>query len=66
MPRMDGREVWHFIRRIRPDMPVVISSGFHEAEAMRQFDDPTLLFVQKPYTCSTLLAKMEAALARRK
>jgi hypothetical protein len=47
-------------------MPVMISSGFHETEAMRQFEDPSLLFVQKPYTCSTLLAKMEAALARRK
>jgi signal transduction histidine kinase len=65
MPRMDGRAVWEYIRRVRPDMRVVISSGFDESEAMRQFgSDPDLLFIQKPYTAATLIDKMHTALNR--
>ena len=33
MPRMDGHEVWRYIRRVRPDMKIIVSSGFDEAEA---------------------------------
>ena len=65
MPRMDGHEVWRYIRRIRPDMTVVISSGFEEADAMRQFtDDPALLFLKKPFTAAALGHKIGAALER--
>ena len=64
MPRMDGRDVWRFIRRIRPDMKIVISSGFDESEAMKQFtDDPELGFIQKPYTASSLVRKVRAAIS---
>ncbi len=67
MPRMDGHDVWRYIRRIRPDMTVVISSGFEEADAMRQFtDDPALLFLKKPFTAAALGHKIHAALERQK
>jgi CheY-like chemotaxis protein len=67
MPRMDGYEVWRYIRRIRPDMPVVISSGFEETEVMRQFtDDAALLFLQKPFTAAALGHKIATALERKK
>jgi CheY-like chemotaxis protein len=63
MPRMDGHEVWRFIRRVRPDMKIVVSSGFDEAEAMRQFSESTgLEFIQKPYTASALVRKIRSAL----
>ena len=66
MPRMDGHDVWRYIRRIRPDMRIVISSGFDEAEAMRQFADaPGLDFIQKPYTSSALVRKIRTALDHR-
>jgi two-component system, cell cycle sensor histidine kinase and response regulator CckA len=66
MPHMDGYEVWRYIRRIRPDMSVVISSGFEETDAMRQFtEDPALLFLQKPFTAAALGRKMGAAVGRR-
>jgi signal transduction histidine kinase len=59
MPRMDGHEVWRFIRGVRPDMKIVVSSGFDEAEAMRQFSESTgLEFIQKPYTASALVRKI--------
>ncbi|HUK15053.1 MAG TPA: response regulator [Bryobacteraceae bacterium] len=65
MPRMDGRGVWEYIRRLRPDMRVVVSSGFDESEAMRQFgDDSELAFIHKPYTAAALIEKMRNALER--
>jgi two-component system cell cycle sensor histidine kinase/response regulator CckA len=66
MPRMDGYDVWRYIRRIRPDMTVVISSGFEESDAMRQFtEDPALLFLKKPFTATALGRKIGMALKRR-
>jgi signal transduction histidine kinase len=66
MPRMDGHDVWRYIRRIRPDMKVVITSGFEESDAMRQFtEDPALLFLKKPFTATALARKIGMALKRR-
>jgi two-component system cell cycle sensor histidine kinase/response regulator CckA len=66
MPRMDGHEVWRYIRRVRPDMKILVSSGFDEAEAMRQFSESTGLdFIQKPYTASALVRKIRATLDSR-
>ena len=65
MPRMDGRGVWEYIRRVRPDMRVVISSGFDESEAMKQFgEDAELMFIQKPYSAAGLIEKMSSAMKR--
>jgi signal transduction histidine kinase len=63
MPRMDGHEVWRYIRRVRPDMKIIVSSGFDEAEALKQFTESTgLEFIQKPYTATALVRKIRAAL----
>jgi CheY-like chemotaxis protein len=63
MPRMGAREVWQYIRRIRPDMRIVISSGFEESEARKRFGDaPGLEFIQKPYTATALARKIGVAL----
>jgi two-component system, cell cycle sensor histidine kinase and response regulator CckA len=66
MPHMDGHDVWNYIRRVRPDMRVIISSGFEEADAMKHFtEDPALLFIKKPYTASALVRTVRIALDRR-
>ncbi|MGA7238717.1 MAG: response regulator [Bryobacteraceae bacterium] len=65
MPRMDGHDVWGYIRRIRPDMKIIISSGFEEQDAMKQFsEDPGLLFLKKPFTAAALGSKVREALER--
>jgi hypothetical protein len=47
-------------------MKIVISSGFDEAEARKQFaEDPGLEFIQKPYTATALARKIRIALDRR-
>jgi PAS domain S-box-containing protein len=62
MPVLHGEDALREIRKIRPDVPVVVSSGFSEAEAMRRFEElgPTG-FLQKPYTATALARKIKQA-----
>jgi len=65
MPHMDGHDVWRYIRRLRPDMKIIISSGFEESDAMKHFDvEPELHFIKKPYTAAALAAKLRQVLER--
>ncbi|HUP02890.1 MAG TPA: PAS domain S-box protein [Bryobacteraceae bacterium] len=64
MPRMSGEEALPALRRIRPDIKVLISSGFSEAEAMSVFAGQRVSgFVQKPYTATRLAERVKLALA---
>ena len=66
MPTMSGNEVLHSIRAIRPDVPVIISSGYTEPDAMRRVSAGELAgFLQKPYSAAQLLQKVGAALETR-
>ena len=60
MPVMNGEEALDRIRQIRPDVPVLLSSGFSEVEAVRRFHDRGLAgFLQKPYTATALARKIQ-------
>jgi len=66
MPNMDGHDVWRFIKRVRPDMRIIVSSGFEESDAMKQFPpDPALAFIQKPYTASLLGRLVQSVVSTR-
>jgi DNA-binding NtrC family response regulator len=66
MPGMSGQEALPEIRKLRPDVKVIVSSGYNEAETMRLFSGHTLSgFLQKPYTVARLAEKVKAALERR-
>ncbi len=55
MPHMDGEEAFREMRRIRNDVQVVLSSGYHEQEVTQRFTGKGLAgFIQKPYTMSAL------------
>lgn len=63
MPRLSGWEVLAAIRRQRPELPVVLSSG-HDANglmAAHQYDFPPFM-LNKPYTLETLRKVLESAL----
>jgi CheY-like chemotaxis protein len=63
MPGMSGYEVLPHLRKIRPDVPVLVSSGYSETETMRWFSgQPISGFLQKPYTLIRLTEKVQAAL----
>ena len=65
MPAMGGDQALREIHAIRRDIPVVLSSGFSEGEALRRFADRGLAgFLQKPYTASALARKMKQAIQR--
>ncbi|HIJ64347.1 MAG TPA: response regulator [Candidatus Hydrogenedentes bacterium] len=57
MPRMDGLETLLELQRIRPDVKVVLSSGYTETAAVERFAGKGLAgFIQKPYRVHTLTA----------
>lgn len=63
MPQMSGEEVFRELRRIRPDVRVVLSSGYNEEDATSRFAGKGLAgFLQKPYTPATLWETLEQAL----
>ncbi len=50
MPHMDGEDTFRELRRIRPDVMVILSSGYNEREVTRRFvGKGTAGFIQKPY-----------------
>ena len=63
MPVMDGVEVLQKIREIRPDLKVILSSGYDEDDiARRHAQAGASAFVQKPYEIRTLRRKMREIL----
>jgi PAS domain S-box-containing protein len=61
MPHMDGEECFRELRRIRNDVPILMSSGYNEQEIEQRFAGNILTgFIQKPYKLSTLKAKLQA------
>jgi CheY-like chemotaxis protein len=66
MPRLGGEEVLRGIRRQRADVPVILSSGYDEQDALARFVDAGLAgFIQKPYRPDDLLAKLHHVLDAR-
>lgn len=50
MPGMDGVALLDTIRLSAPSLPVIIMSGYTEQSfEMRQLDDPSVSFLQKPF-----------------
>jgi CheY-like chemotaxis protein len=63
MPVMSGEEALTQMRSINAGIPVVLSSGFNEVEAIRRFTGKGLAgFIQKPYTSSALAEKVRSIL----
>jgi PAS domain S-box-containing protein len=64
MPRLSGAEALQEIRVLRPDVPVLLSSGYREADARERFGGVGIQgFLQKPYRTSVLVEKVGAVLA---
>jgi len=63
MPRMNGWETLKALRKIRPDIPVILASGYDEARAMSgDHTDNPQVFLSKPYQMATLRAALNKAL----
>ncbi len=56
MPNLDGEETFHELRRIDPNVRVVMSSGYTESEIIPRFAGmPLAGFLQKPYSTAALM-----------
>jgi len=65
MPDMSGEEVFRAIRTIRPEVRVILSSGYNEQETIRQFQGRGLAgFIQKPYQPMKLIEKVREILTQ--
>jgi DNA-binding NtrC family response regulator len=63
MPHMDGEQTFAELRRLRPDVRVVLMSGFSAQEAMVRFPGKGLAsFLQKPFTIESLRDVLQSLL----
>jgi two-component system, chemotaxis family, CheB/CheR fusion protein len=65
MPVMDGKEAFGRIREIRPDVAIIVSTGYSESTTQELFGNSTkVAFVQKPYTAARLVEQIRAIASR--
>lgn len=65
MPRMGGPEAYEKIRRIKPGVPVIFSSGYSEESArLASLAEQGAVLMQKPYGPKTLARKIREVLDR--
>jgi DNA-binding response OmpR family regulator len=65
MPHFDGEGCFRELRKLRPGVKVILSSGYNEQDIVDRFAGKGLAgFIQKPYTTSELLAKIREVLEK--
>lgn len=62
MPRMDGETVLRELRRIRPDVRVLLASGYNELDIAGRYDGSAMNFIQKPFTMDRLMIRIQQTL----
>ena len=63
MPRMNGVEAFGELRRMRPDVKVILSSGYTEDAVSKSFPGPKPAgFLSKPYKLEALKAELDRLL----
>jgi len=66
MPHMDGQEAFREINRLRPDVPIILMSGFTERDTIDRFSGKRLAgFIQKPFDRAGLQATLRRVLPAR-
>jgi CheY-like chemotaxis protein len=67
MPRMDGWETLAALRKLVPGIPVILASGYSEAQVMAgEHAEMPQAFLSKPYTLPTLRETLSQVLAHQK
>ena len=69
MPRMNGWETLRALRELSPGLPVILSSGYNEAQVMAGQHpecEPPQAFLRKPYETEKLINALSQAMARGK
>ena len=54
------------MKEMRPEIPIILSSGYNQADAMRRFEGAAVAgFLQKPYRAGALMDAVRAAVRGR-
>ena len=66
MPRMGGEETYRELKALRPDLRVVLTSGFNEQDTFDRFPEQggPVSFLQKPFQPQELIRKIRDALCQ--
>jgi PAS domain S-box-containing protein len=60
MPHVDGEQCYRELKKISPEIKVIMSSGFNEQEVTQKFAGKGLAgFIQKPYKVSVLMETIQ-------
>jgi DNA-binding response OmpR family regulator len=63
MPHLDGEACFRELRLMKPEVKVILSSGYNEQDVVNLFAGKGLAgFIQKPYTSGELIAKVRDVL----
>lgn len=62
MPVMDGKETLAALKKINPQVRVVISSGYAETKELKGLEGEICAFIHKPYKSAELLKKVREVL----
>jgi CheY-like chemotaxis protein len=63
MPRMTGSQLCAEVRRLRPDLPVIVASGHGLPPGALFADDSAVSYLPKPFDAAELAQAVDAALA---
>ena len=64
MPHMDGEQAFRELRKMSPEVRVLLMSGFNEQDAINRFTGKGLAgFIQKPFKRQELMEKLKGILA---
>ncbi|MGQ9792154.1 MAG: CHASE domain-containing protein [Anaerolineae bacterium] len=65
MPRQDGASTYHALRAIRPDIPIILTSGYSLRDVLQRFEGQKPDgFLHKPYPLEELRRAVESVLGR--
>jgi PAS domain S-box-containing protein len=63
MPHLDGEETFRELRRIRPDVAVILASGYNQQDVTQRFTGKGLAgFLQKPFRLESLTEMVKGIL----
>lgn len=66
MPKLDGEDTLVALRMLAPDLPVILTSGYHEKPGIQRLVARGLAeFLPKPFTGAALVTRITAAIAGR-
>lgn len=64
MPHLDGEEVFRLLQHLRPDVRVILMSGYNRQDVLTRFAGKGLAgFIQKPFEINDFSKKVQAILA---